>query len=88
MARNTLDDLQDHLFMELERLNDCESGSEELEREIERARAVAAVAEKAIDNANTALRVCQAASSMGVELRSVPRMLGGSPAHQDPGPGR
>ena len=50
MARNTLDDLQDHLFMELERLNDCESGSEELEREIERARAVAAVAEKAISD--------------------------------------
>lgn len=78
MARNTLDDLQDHLFMELERLNDCEAGSDELEHEIERARAVAEVAEKAIDNANTALRVCQAASSMGVALKGVPRMLGGS----------
>ena len=80
MARNTLDDLQDHLFMELERLNDCEPGSDELESEIDRAKAVAGIAEKVISNANTALNVVRSAHDMGIKMKAMPRMLNGSTA--------
>lgn len=73
MPRNTLQDLQNHLFMEIERLNECEAGTEAMEAEIERAKAVSGVAEKAIDNANTVLRVMQFVGAG----QSVPRMLTG-----------
>lgn len=36
MARNTFDDLNNHLFEQIERLNDDELSADELEREVKR----------------------------------------------------
>lgn len=44
MARNKQIDLDNHLFAELERLDDEELDGEALEREIKRARAISSVA--------------------------------------------
>ncbi|MFA9413313.1 hypothetical protein ACERC8_01500 [Streptococcus sp. E29BA] len=49
MVQNKLSDLNNHLFAMLERLGDEELTSEELEKEIERSKAVANVAGKVID---------------------------------------
>ena len=76
MAKNTLIELNDHLFAQLERLGDASRGEEAMKAEIERARAVTGVAQQVIANANTVLRT--------VEFRDrvaggsdVPPMLGG-----------
>lgn len=74
MARNTLVDLNDHLFVALERLNEEGLEGDELEAEIQRARAVSGVAETIIENANTAIRAVKMRSDLA-DPRSMPRML-------------
>lgn len=55
MAKNTLSDLNNHLFAQLERLGDEELTQEDLQKEMERAKAINVVAKNIIDNAKTAL---------------------------------
>lgn len=56
MPRNTLGDLNNHLFAQLERLNDKEITGEKLEDEITRSKAVIGVSKQIIANANVVLR--------------------------------
>lgn len=55
MTKNKLSDLNDHLFVTLERLGDEDLSNEELEKEIERSKAISTVAGKIIDNARLVL---------------------------------
>ena len=48
MARNTLGDLNNHLFEQLERLMDDELAREQLREEIVRAKAVASIAKEIV----------------------------------------
>ncbi|MDD6383985.1 hypothetical protein ACVRZC_01665 [Streptococcus hyointestinalis] len=50
MTQNKLSDLNNHLFMALERLNDEELTEDEIVKETERAKAITNVAGKIIDN--------------------------------------
>ena len=50
MAKNKIDDLNNHLFAALERLNDEATTGEALSEEIERAKAIANVGGKVIDS--------------------------------------
>ena len=59
MARNTLSDLNNHLFAQLERLGDENLTQEQLSQEMERAKAINGVAKNIIDNAKTALEGAQ-----------------------------
>ena len=59
MPRNTLSDLNNHLFAQLERLADESLKPEKLEQEIERAKAINGVAKNIIDNAKTTLEAMQ-----------------------------
>lgn len=75
--RNTLGDLNNHLFAELERLGDEELTGEELEKEIRRASAISTVSKNIIANANVIL---QATKFKEVELMKndeMPKMLEG-----------
>ncbi|MFC3875396.1 hypothetical protein [Neisseria musculi] len=53
--KNSLLDLNNHLFVVLERLNDEDIAGERLEQEISRAKAVNSVAESIVNNARVAL---------------------------------
>lgn len=53
--RNTLVDLNNHLFAQLERLNDEDLNEEQLQKEVERAKAVSGVAKNIIENAKVTL---------------------------------
>lgn len=55
MTKNKLSDLNDHLFMTLERLGEEDLSNEELEKEIECSKAISTVAGKIIDNARLVL---------------------------------
>ena len=56
MPRNTLNDLNNHLFEQLERLNDEELSDEQLDRELKRATGMTNVAEQIIKNGELAYR--------------------------------
>ena len=75
MARNTLKDLNNHLFEQLERLNDDEIQGEKLKEEVERARAMASIATKIIETGNLVLRAKKVMYEQGEN--KVPTMLEG-----------
>ena len=54
--KNTLADLNNYLFEQIERINDDSLDGEELEREIKRGEAIQKVAKTIIDNASVALQ--------------------------------
>lgn len=54
--KNKIQDLNNHLFAALERLNDEDLTSEEIENEIERSRAISAVAVQIIGVGNLVLK--------------------------------
>lgn len=56
MTRNKLTDLNNHLFEQMERLNDDDLSDTELSKEIKRADAMTHVASQIIDNAELALK--------------------------------
>ena len=74
--KNTLGDLNNHLFAELERLADEELQGEKLAEEIERAKAIREIASQVINNANTALRAQEfKVNVLGRSKVEVPQML-------------
>lgn len=56
---NTLQDLNNHLFEQLERLNDDELDWENLERELKRSEGMTRIAEQIIKNGELALRMLE-----------------------------
>lgn len=59
MTRNKLTDLNNHMFEQLERLNDDDLSYEELDKEIKRAKAMSGIASNIISNAALALEAQQ-----------------------------
>lgn len=72
---NTMGDLMNHLFSQLERLDDDTLTPEQLEREIDRSKAVTGVAQQVIANANTMLRAIEFQDGRMDADSSLPRML-------------
>lgn len=63
--KNSLADLNNHLFAQLERLGDEDITDEDLNKEIQRAEAIKGVATKIIENAQVVLK----AEKMRVDLQ-------------------
>lgn len=76
--KNTLGDLNNHLFAQLERLNDEELTGEDLEKELKRSKGITDLAEKIISNANIVLQATKLKSDLiDDRMDSTPKMLEG-----------
>ncbi|MEG0322902.1 MAG: hypothetical protein RSB16_02895 [Raoultibacter sp.] len=80
MTKNKMTDLNDHLFMQLERLTDESLTVEELDIEITRSREVTKLSKVIVDNANTVLKAAEFRDSMLDANAPLPNMLGGEDA--------
>lgn len=76
MPKNKLLDLNNHLFEELERLNDEELKEEELEKEIARANAITDVAQTIINNGELILKAQKHYDEYGIDYDKKNLMLG------------
>lgn len=63
-----LEDLNDHLFEEMERLNDIELKGDALQEERERAKAMAQIAQTIINNGEMALKVIKYYDETGEDI--------------------
>lgn len=75
MPRNTLSDLNNHLFATLERLGDESLDAEHMKMEIERAKAIKDVAGAVVSNSRLMLNAMEFRSQYGDEGGSIPKML-------------
>jgi len=65
--KNTLADLNNHLFAQLERLSDEELSAEEIGVEAERGQAIVAVADQIIRNASLKIQAAKILSDHGLD---------------------
>ncbi len=72
---NRLSDLNNHLFEQLERLNDENLTGEELDKELRRAEGMAKVSEQIIRNGELAYKTMVHMAEYGYPDKSVPEML-------------
>lgn len=74
--KNTMIDLNNHLFEQMERLNDDELNNEELDKEIRRAKAMTEVSSQIIENAALGLSAEKLRAEYGNREIHLPVMLG------------
>ena len=75
MPRNTLSDLNNHLFEQLERLNDEDLSDIDLEKEIKRSKAICNVAKTITENANTVIHGQKVICEYGLKNTNVQSLL-------------
>lgn len=74
--KNTLGDLNNHLFAQLEKLNDDELNGEQLDAEIKRTEAMAKISEQIIKTGELQFKAMQHMDEYGYErAKAVPEML-------------
>jgi hypothetical protein len=75
--KNTLGDLNNHLFAQLERLGDEDLKGEKLQEEMNRAKSISTVARQIIDNASLVLEAQKMMDDRMDAEAKLPKMLEG-----------
>lgn len=73
--KNTLTDLNNHLFEQLERLNDDELTEEQLDKELRRAEGMTKVASQIIQNAELAYKTMVHMAEYGYDRQNAQKVL-------------
>ncbi|MCG1271868.1 hypothetical protein K4U71_05695 [Staphylococcus epidermidis] len=77
MTKNTLSDLNNHLFAQIERLSDEELKGEELQEELERSKAISDIARNVVSNGNLILQAHKFKDTKVDSNNSLPEILEG-----------
>lgn len=75
--KNKLTDLNDHLFMQLERLSDEDLSLDDLEKEVSRADAIVAVSDRIVNNAELQLKAAKLYAEHGAYIEKRLPAIGG-----------
>lgn len=75
MTRNKISDLNNHLFAQLERLEDESLDNEQIKIETERAKAISQVAEQIIKSAKLTFDVVKMISNGDIDKRELPEYM-------------
>lgn len=75
MARNKLSDLNDHLFMALERLNDEDLTIDKLELEQKRVQAISKISREIIHSSNLVYKVAVSMGKGDIDPMTLPQQL-------------
>lgn len=73
--KNTLSDLNNYLFEEMERLNDDELMEKDAEKEIRRAKAISGIASQIVQNGNLVLKAHQFTDGKMDAEANLPKIL-------------
>lgn len=73
--KNTLMDLNNHLFEQMERLNDDDLSNEQLEKETQRAKTMIGISTQIINNANLIYQAERLKAEYGGRNVNLPRLL-------------
>lgn len=76
MAKNKLSDLNDHLFAQLERLNDEDLQEEQIKNEVHRAKAISNIASQVIKSAKVTIDAMKLVASGDYTVNELPDMIG------------
>lgn len=76
MQTNTLMALNNHLYEQMERLNDDELSDEGLAKEVTRAKSMTDISQKIIENARLALDAEKFRAEYGEKTVVLPKMIG------------
>ena len=81
--KNRMTDLNDHLFAQLERLNDEGAEAEDIEREVKRAEALVGVADQIVDVQRLNLDAAKLFAQHGESILPMLPQIGRAPAAKE-----
>ena len=73
--RNSLADLNDYLFEQIERVNDDELKGEELKMQLQRSKMVCQLGSVIVQNAAVMVQGMKVSSEYGIERKDMPQMI-------------
>lgn len=76
MAKNKLSDLNNHLFAQLERLNDEEMTEDQVKNEVSRAKAISGIASQVIKSAKVTIDAMRLVANGDYTVNELPTMIG------------
>ncbi len=76
MAKNKLSDLNNHLFMQLERLNDDEMTKEKTDIEVKKAKAISGIASQIIKSQKVVIDAMKLVANGDYTVKELPAMIG------------
>lgn len=76
MAKNKLSDLNDHLFAQLERLNEEDLNDQQIKNEVSRAKAISGIASQVIKSAKVTIDAMKLVASGDYTVNELPEMIG------------
>ncbi|TCP18099.1 hypothetical protein EV693_10364 [Nicoletella semolina] len=79
MAKNKLEDLTDHLFMAMERLNEEDLDAEQIQQEATLAKAIVDIGDKIIDVAKVSLEAMKVQSDYLGNSSALPKIFQSTP---------
>lgn len=76
MAKNKLSDLNNHLFAQLERLNEEDLNDQQIKNEVSRAKAISGIASQVIKSAKVTIDAMKLVANGDYTVNELPEMIG------------